>query len=200
MSAQPDITKSFDVYCDASGTGLGCVLMQEGRVIAYSSWQLRRHEEHYLMHDLELATIVPALRTWRHYLLGNVVHIFTYHKRLKYIFTQPNLNMRQRRWLELIKEYDLEVHYHPRKVNVIADDLSRKAHCNYLPVAPLTREESSMYLSSMWPSLHPWEGKSLPLSSKMLVCPTSREGWPRVIPMIGISMWMTKGHYGSKTE
>jgi hypothetical protein len=101
------------------------------------------------MHDLELATIVPALRTWRHYLLGNVVHIFTYHKRLKYIFTQPNLNMRQRRWLELIKEYDLEVHYHPRKVNVIADDLSRKAHCNYLPVAPLTREESSMYLSSM---------------------------------------------------
>jgi hypothetical protein len=101
------------------------------------------------MHDLELATIVPALRTWRHYLLGNAVHIFTYHKRLKYIFTQPNLNMRQRRWLELIKEYDLEVHYHPRKVNVIADDLSRKAHCNYLPVAPLTREESSMYLSSM---------------------------------------------------
>jgi hypothetical protein len=101
------------------------------------------------MHDLELATIVPALWTWRHYLLGNVVHIFTNHKRLKYIFTQPNLNIRQRRWLELIKEYDLEVHYHPRKVNVIADDLSRKAHCNYLPVAPLTREESSMFLSSM---------------------------------------------------
>jgi hypothetical protein len=92
--AQPDITKSFDVYCDASGTGFGCVLMKEGRVIAYSSRQLRPHEEHYPTHDLELATIVHALRTRRHYLLGNVAHIFTDHKSLKYFFTQPNLNMR----------------------------------------------------------------------------------------------------------
>jgi hypothetical protein len=92
--AQPDITKSFYVYCDASGTGLGCVLMKEGWVIAYSSRQLQHHEEHYLMHDLELATIVHALRTWRPYLLRNMVHIFTNHKSLKYIFTQPNLNMR----------------------------------------------------------------------------------------------------------
>jgi hypothetical protein len=91
--AQPNITKSFDVYCDASGTGLGCVLMQECHVIAYSSQQLRRHEEHYPMHDLELATVVHALRMWRHYLLGNVVHIFTDHKSLNYIFTQPDLNM-----------------------------------------------------------------------------------------------------------
>jgi hypothetical protein len=123
--AQPNIMKSFDVYCNASDTGLGCVLMQEGCVIAYSSWQLWRHEEHYLAHDLELAVIVHALRTWQHYLLGNVIHIFTDHKCLKYIFTQPNLNMHQRRWLKLIKDYDLEVHYHPRKVNVIADALSR---------------------------------------------------------------------------
>jgi hypothetical protein len=92
--AQPDITKSFDVYCDASGTGLGCVLMQEGRVIAYSSRQLRPHEEHYPTHDLELAAVVRALCTWRHYLLGNVTHIFTDHKSLKYFFTQPDLNMR----------------------------------------------------------------------------------------------------------
>jgi hypothetical protein len=95
--AQPDIAKSFDVYCDASGTDLGCVLMQEGRVISYSSHQLRHHEENYPTHDLELVAMVMALRMWRHYLLGNVVHIYTDHKSLKYIFTQPDLNMRQRR-------------------------------------------------------------------------------------------------------
>jgi hypothetical protein len=81
--AQPDTDKPFDVYCDASGTGLGGVLMQEGRVISYSSRQLRCHEEHYPTHDLELVIVVMALRTWCHYLLGNVVHIYTDHKRLK---------------------------------------------------------------------------------------------------------------------
>jgi hypothetical protein len=91
--ARPDITKSFDVYCDASGTGLGCVLMQEGHVIAYSSRQLRPHEEYYPTHDLELAVVVHALRTWWHYLLRNVTDIFTDHKSLKYFFTQPDLNI-----------------------------------------------------------------------------------------------------------
>jgi hypothetical protein len=95
--AQHDIAMSFDIYCGASGTGLGCVLMQEERVISYSSRQLRHHKEHYPTHDLELAAVAMALRTWRHYLLGNVVHIYTDHKSLKYIFTQPDLNMRQRR-------------------------------------------------------------------------------------------------------
>jgi hypothetical protein len=90
---QPDIAKAFNVYCDASVTGLESVLMQEGRVISYSSWQLRRHEEHYPTHDLELAAVVMALRTWRHYLVGNVVHIYTDHKSLKYIFTQLDLDM-----------------------------------------------------------------------------------------------------------
>jgi hypothetical protein len=141
--AQPDITKPFNVYCDASGTGLGCVLMQEGWVISYSSRQLRRHEEHYPIHDLELAAVVMALRKWRHYLLGNVVYIYINHKSLKYIFTQPDLNMRQRRWLELIKDYELEVHYHTGKANVVADALSRKAHCNYLPAVCAMGEESS---------------------------------------------------------
>jgi hypothetical protein len=89
MLAQPNTTKSFDVYYDASGTGLGGVLMQEGRVISYSSRQLRHHKEHYPTHDLELAAIVMALQTW------HVVHIYTGHKSLKYIFTQPDLNMRQ---------------------------------------------------------------------------------------------------------
>jgi hypothetical protein len=83
------------------------------------------------------------LRTWRHYLLGNVVHIYTDHKSLKYIFTQPDLNMRQRRWFELIKYYELEVYYHLGKANVIANALSHKIHCNYLPVVHLTGEESS---------------------------------------------------------
>jgi hypothetical protein len=93
--AQPDTTKPFDVCCDASGIGLGGVLMQEGRVISYSSRQLRHHEEHYPTHDLELAAVVMALRMWRHYLLGNVVHIYTDEKSLRYIFTQPHMNMRQ---------------------------------------------------------------------------------------------------------
>jgi hypothetical protein len=85
--AQPDIEKPFDVYCDALGSGLGSVLMQEGRVVAYASRQLRRHEEHYPTHDLELADVVHALKIWRHYLLGNIYHIYTDHKSLKYIFT-----------------------------------------------------------------------------------------------------------------
>ncbi|WVZ98384.1 hypothetical protein U9M48_043839 [Paspalum notatum var. saurae] len=137
--AQPDITKPFDVYCDASGSGLGCVLMQEGRVIAYASCQLRKHEVNYPTHDLELLAVVYTLKKWRHYLLGNTCHIYTDHKSLKYIFTQPELNMRQRRWLELIKDYDLEVHYHPGKANVVADALSRKAHCNFIEARPTVR-------------------------------------------------------------
>jgi hypothetical protein len=132
--AKPDIEKPFDVYCDASGSGLGCVLMQEGQVIAYASRQLCRHEEHYPTHDLELAAVVHALKIWRHYLLGNICHIYKDHKSLKYIFTQSELNMRQRRWLELIKDYDLEIHYHPGKANMVADALSRKASCHCLTV------------------------------------------------------------------
>jgi len=105
--AQPDIMKNFDVYCDASRIGLGCVLMQEGRVIAYVSRQLRRHEENYPIHDLEIAAVVHALKIWRHYLLGKTFNIYTNHKSLKYIFTRAELNMRQKRWLELIKDYKL---------------------------------------------------------------------------------------------
>jgi hypothetical protein len=124
--AQPDIEKPFDVYCDTSDTGIKGVLMQGGRATAYVSRQLRRHEEHYPTHDLELLAVVHTLKVLRHYLLGNLVHIYTNHKSLKYLFAQPDLNMRQRRWLELIKDYELEVHYHPSKANVIADALSHK--------------------------------------------------------------------------
>jgi hypothetical protein len=128
--AQPDSSKPFDVYCDASGTRLGCVLMQDNRVISYASRALRPHEQNYPTHDLELAAVVHAVKMWRHYLMGTHCNIFTDHKNLKYIFTQADLNMRQRRWLELIKDYDLEVHYHPGKANVVADALSRKLQCN----------------------------------------------------------------------
>jgi ribonuclease HI len=134
--AQPDIEKSFDVYCDAFGMGIGGVLMQDGHAISYASRQLRRHEEHYPTHDLELLAVVHALKVWRHYLLGNLVHIYTDHKSMKYLFTQTDLKMRQRRWLELIKDYELEVHYHLEKANVVTDTLSRKHRCNHLTVLP----------------------------------------------------------------
>jgi hypothetical protein len=134
--AQPDIEKPFDVYCDASGIGFGGVLMQDGHAIAYASRQLRRHEEHYPTHDLELLAVVHTLKVWRHYMLGNLVHIYTDHKSLKYLFTQPDLNMRQRRWLELIKDYELEVQYHPDKANVVVDALSCKHRCNHIMVQP----------------------------------------------------------------
>ncbi|WVZ93511.1 hypothetical protein U9M48_039483 [Paspalum notatum var. saurae] len=126
----PDQQKKFTVYCDASRDGLGCVLMQEGKVVAYGSRQLRKHEVNYPTHDLELAAVVYALKIWRHYLFGQRCEIYTDHKSLKYIFTQNELNMRQRRWLELIKDYDLEIHYHPGKANVVADALSRKSYAN----------------------------------------------------------------------
>jgi hypothetical protein len=130
----PDIKKDFVVYCDASRKGLGCVLMQEGKVVAYASRQLKKHEENYLTHDLELAAVVHALKIWRHYLMGNKCELYTGHKSLKYFFTQTELNMRQRRWLELIKGYDVEIIYHPGKSNVVADALSRNTYCNNLMV------------------------------------------------------------------
>jgi hypothetical protein len=132
--AQPDNTKLFDVHCDASRTGLACVFMQYNKVIAYASRALRPHEQNYPTHDLELAAVIHALKIWRYYLMGTHCNIYTDHKSLKYIFTQADLNMRQRRWLELIKDYDLEVHYHLGKANVVADALSRKSHCHCLTV------------------------------------------------------------------
>ncbi|MCL0166038.1 Ty3/Gypsy family RNase HI domain-containing protein, partial [Klebsiella pneumoniae] len=136
----PDQTKDFQVYCDASRHGLGCVLMQEGRVVAYASRQLRPHEGNYPTHDLELAAVVHALKIWRHYLIGNRCEVYTDHKSLKYIFTQPDLNLRQRRWLELIKDYDMSIHYHPGKATVVADALSRKSYCTALCIESMCGE------------------------------------------------------------
>nr|GFC33638.1 putative reverse transcriptase domain-containing protein [Tanacetum cinerariifolium] len=117
----------FQIYSDASKKGLCCVLMQHGKVIAYASRQLKPYEVNYPTHDLELVAVIFALKIWRHYLYGESCDIFTDHKSLKYIFTQRDLNMRQRRWLELLKDYDTNIQYHPGKANVVADALSRKS-------------------------------------------------------------------------
>jgi hypothetical protein len=110
------------------------VLMQDGRVVAYASRQVRKHEVNYPTHDLELAAVVHALKIWRHYLMGKRCELYTDHKILKYIFTQSNLNLWQRRWLELIKDYDLGINYHPGKANVVADALSRRSQVSQLVV------------------------------------------------------------------
>ena len=118
--------EGFTIYCDASGVGVGCVLMQQGRVIAYASRQLKVHERNYPTHDLELAAVVFALKIWRHYLYGVRCEIYTDHKSLQYIMSKRDLNSRQRRWIELLKDYDLSILYHPGKANVVADALRRK--------------------------------------------------------------------------
>jgi hypothetical protein len=136
----PNVHNPFLVYCDASYIGLGCVLMQEGKVVAYSSQQLKIHERNYPTHDLDLAAIVHALKTWRHYLYGQKCDIYMDHKSLNYIFTQSKLNMRQQRWLELIKDYELDIHYHLGKANVVANALSRKSQVNMLVAQPMPYE------------------------------------------------------------
>nr|GFB58029.1 reverse transcriptase [Tanacetum cinerariifolium] len=123
----PSGSGGFQIYSDASKKGLSCVLMQHGKIIAYASKQLKPYEVNYPNHDLELAAVVFALKIWRHYIYGESCDIFTDHKSLKYIFTQRYLNMRQRRWLEFLKDYDTNIQYHLGKANVVADAQSRKS-------------------------------------------------------------------------
>ncbi|GJS30707.1 putative reverse transcriptase domain-containing protein [Tanacetum coccineum] len=124
--ALPEGSKDFIAYCDASKKGLGAVLMQREKVISYASRQLKIHEKNYTTHDLELGAVVFALKIWRHYLYGTKCTVFTDHKSLQHILDQKELNMRQRRWLELLSDYDCDIRYHPGKANVIVDALSRK--------------------------------------------------------------------------
>ena len=124
---QPTCGREYVIFSDASLNGLGCVLMQEGKVVSYASRQLKPHERNYPTHDLELAAIVFALNIWRHYLYGGKCFIYTDHKSLKYLPSQRELNLRQRRWMELIKDYDCVIDYHSGKANVVADALSRKS-------------------------------------------------------------------------
>ncbi|GJS32824.1 reverse transcriptase domain-containing protein [Tanacetum coccineum] len=124
--ALPEGSEDFITYCDASKKGLGAVLMQREKVISYASRQLKIHEKNYTTHDLELGAVVFALKIWRHYLYGTKCTVFTDHKSLQHILDQKELNMRQRRWLELLSDYDCDIRYHPGKANVVADALSRK--------------------------------------------------------------------------
>ncbi|KAK2407303.1 putative mitochondrial protein [Trifolium repens] len=123
----PQSDEPYEVYCDASHQGLGCVLMQHKRAVAYASRQLKVHEKNYPTHDLELAAVVFALKIWRHYLYGCTFVVFSDHKSLKYLFDQKELNMRQRRWMETLKDFDFTLEYHPGKANVVADALSMKS-------------------------------------------------------------------------
>ncbi|GJZ15243.1 putative reverse transcriptase domain-containing protein [Tanacetum coccineum] len=124
--ALPKGIKDFIIYCDASIKGLGAMLIQREKVIAYASRQLKIHEKNYTTHDLELGAVVFSLKLWRHYLYGTKCTVFTDHKSQQHILNQKELNMRQRRWLELLSDYDCEIRYHPGKANVVADALSRK--------------------------------------------------------------------------
>jgi hypothetical protein len=137
----PDPHRKYVVYCDASHRGLGCVLMQDGAVVAYASRQLKPHEQNYPTHDLELAAIIFASKIWRHHLYGVQFDLFSDHKSLKYLFDQKDLNMRQRRWMEYLKDFDFNLNYHPGKANVVADALSRKA----LYVSELLMQQCDLY-------------------------------------------------------
>ena len=143
----PEADQPYVVYTDASITGLGCVLTQHRKVIAYASRQLRKHEGNYPTHDLEMAAVVFAMKIWRSYLYGAKVQILTDHKSLKYIFTQPELNLRQRRWMEFVADYDLDIAYHPGKANLVADALSRRR-------AEVSAEKEAEILEGMVRSLN----------------------------------------------
>ena len=124
----PERGQRYTVYCDASKDKLRCVLMQSGRVVAYGSRQLKNNEQNYPTHDMELAVVVFALKIWSHYLYTEQnFEVYSNHKSLRYIFTPQDLNMRQRGWIEFLKDYDFTLHYHPGKANVVVDALSRKS-------------------------------------------------------------------------
>ena len=119
--------EEYEVHTDASLRCLGCVLMQGGKVVSYGSRQLKTHEQNYPTHDLELASVVFTLKLWRCYLYGEKFQVYSDHKILKYIFTQKDLNLRQRRWVEYLEDYDFTLNYHPGKAKVVADALNRKS-------------------------------------------------------------------------
>nr|GFB04846.1 putative reverse transcriptase domain-containing protein [Tanacetum cinerariifolium] len=133
----PEGSEDFVVYCNASIKGLGVVLMQREKVIAYGSRQLKVHVKNYITHDLELGAVVFALKIWRYYLYETKCTVFTEHKSLQHILDQKELNLRQHRWLELLSDYDCEIRYHPGKANVVADALSGKERIKPLRVHAL---------------------------------------------------------------
>nr|GEV75016.1 putative reverse transcriptase domain-containing protein [Tanacetum cinerariifolium] len=170
--ALPDGSKEFMVYYDASEIGLGCVLMQRGKVIAYASRQLKIHEKNYTTYDLELGVVVFALKIWRHYLYGTKSVIYTVHKSLQHMFSQKEMNIRQRHWIELFSDYDCEIRYHLGMANVVADVLSKKER-----VKPKRRDLDEMkeqrsdgtlyYLDRVWVPLKGEEGITMDFVTKL---------------------------------
>jgi hypothetical protein len=178
--------------------------MQDGKVVVYASRQLKPHEQNYPTHDSEFAAVVHALKIWRHYLIGNKCKIYTDHKSLKYIFTQPDLNLRQRRWLELVKYYNLEIHYHPGKANVVADALSRKSYEKAVPKSAQLKEEMARlnvhivpqgYVCqlSVQPTLEEKIRKVQETNENLMkICKTQERIRPQTLE------WMIKAHCGIK--
>ena len=155
------------MYSDTLKIGLRCVLMQDGIVVAYASRQLKPHEQNYPTHDLELAAVVFALKIWRHYLYGEKCRIFTHHKSLKYPLTQKELNLRQRRWLELFKDYDCIIDYPPDKANVVTYALSRKT------VVALSLQHSDWSLGDDGALLA--QLKAQPILKQMILCAQKKD-------------------------
>nr|GEV11696.1 putative reverse transcriptase domain-containing protein [Tanacetum cinerariifolium] len=192
--ALPEGSENFVVYCDASHKGLGAVLIQMEKVISYASLQLIVHEKNYTTHDLELGAVVFALKMWMHYLYGTKCVMFTDHKSLQHILEQKELNMRQRRWLELLSDYDCEIRYHPKKEiatcvskclmcakvkaeyqkpSGLLDDLMDKLTRQYLkkvvsrhrvPVSIIS-DQDGIFTSHFWKSLHKALGTRLDMST-----------------------------------
>nr|GEY17101.1 putative reverse transcriptase domain-containing protein [Tanacetum cinerariifolium] len=174
--ALPEGSEDFVVYCDASHKGLGAVLMQSEKVIAYASRQLKVHEQNYTTHDLELGSVVFALKIWRHYLYETKCTMFTDHKSLQHIIDQKELNMRQRRWLELLSDYDCDIHYHLGKANVVADALNRKERIEPLSWLPSYDELRSVIMHESHKSKHSIH----PRSDKMYQDTRKLYWWPNM--------------------
>ena len=124
--ALPNGNDSFTVYTNVSRKELRCVLMQNGNVIGFASSKLKPHQQNYPTHDLEVAAVIFALKKWRNYLYRVTFEIYMDHKSFQYLFFQLKLNMRQRRWMKFLKNYDCTINYHPEKANIVADALNRK--------------------------------------------------------------------------
>ncbi|GKE05890.1 putative reverse transcriptase domain-containing protein [Tanacetum coccineum] len=171
--ALPKGLENFIVYCEALHKGFGAVLMQNEKVIAYASRQLKIHEKNYTTHNLELGAVVFALKMWRHYLYGTKCTVFTYHKSLQHILDQKELNMRQRRWLELLSDYDCEIYYHTGKANMVANALSRKERVKPLRVRALVMTIGSDKMYQDLKQLYWWPNMKENIAtyvSKCLTC------------------------------
>ncbi|GKB12184.1 putative reverse transcriptase domain-containing protein [Tanacetum coccineum] len=178
--ALPEGSEDFITYCDISIKGLGAVLMQREKVIAYASRQMKIHEKNYTTHDLELGAVVFALKIWRHYLYGTKCTVFTNHKSLQHILNQKELNMRQRHWLELLSDYDCEICYHPGKANVVADALSRKEKIKPLRVRALVKAEHQRPSGLLvQPEIPQWKWDNIMMDFVMKL-PKSSQGYDTI--------------------